>query len=110
MDSESERACTPIVKRHRPTRIDGPAQNGSESGLASSQGANVVPHGLRWRARSSGFAKRTPGTGELTAGSPWRSIRGAGANRMHTSAGLPEKPTSPGKPADTLTQARWVGR
>jgi hypothetical protein len=106
MDSESERTHESVVTTHRPTRIDGPAQNGIELWLGVCVESQRRSQQLRRRVRSYGGAKRMPGTGELTVCSPRRSIRGAGANRMRRSGGLPNKPTPSGKPGDTLTSAR----
>jgi hypothetical protein len=43
MDSESEDAGAPTVKPPRPTRIDGPAQNGMSSGTWAFRTTYVVP-------------------------------------------------------------------
>src|SRR5215212_5483267 len=83
-------------------------KTGTSRGLAGLS-TQRAPYWLRRRVRSYGRVKRISGTREPACGSPWWSIRGAGANRMRTPTGLPEKPTPPGKPADTLTQARWAG-
>ena len=63
MDSASERTRTPVVTTHRPTRIDGPAQNGDEPRLGVGVGFQRRPHWLRRRVRSYHDAKRIPGTG-----------------------------------------------
>jgi len=111
MDSVSECTSSPIVRGNRPrTRIDGPAQNGTESRLSivKSTGVARIDSGGKCSptATQNGHQERDNRRAALRG---WRSRLGAGANRMGTSAGLPEKPTLQGKPGDMLTQARWFG-
>ena len=119
-------ANAPVTHRYNeqaPTRIAGPAQNGNEPRRVVVSRYPRRSKWLRWirdgpTATQNGRQERGNRHAALRGGTPDESRIRLGTRGRYTeqvptawawSAGLPEKPTPPGKPADTLTQARWSG-
>src|SRR5215210_2150703 len=81
----------------RPTRTEGPAQNGEGWGLAERMPTSVHSHETRWKVPPSRSTRRSSGTKQPGTRSRWWSIHRAGVNRMRVPGGMAEEANAHGK-------------